>query len=589
MSDTFLNEMTQEYNPVDIQARQSQLRTKWEKTNLLKNLNEGTANVVAQLLENQAIEAKNTLMRESTQTGAIAGYNKIAFPLVRRVFGQLLATELVSVQPMNLPAGLLFYLDFQYDRNKSGGTAGGSVYGDRAAVTNEQLEGQGAQEATGGFYNLDAGYSRRNFELLAGGAVNNDPALKNVRITNVVTTSEVLGGVAVTGYDFYLQDGAATDLGALSQIRIATTAEVEAGKATGETFRGLQALDSVGASLFSRMDSSLTQLVDGGQAIRIFASGADLLRGADLDAGWDSNDASATAVTIVGPARTGISVDNGTNTLGDFEAVDGIPEINIAINSVPVQAATRKLKATWTPELAQDISAYHAVDAEVELTTVLSDIISTEVDREILSALLSGAAVEAAWSRQPGRYVSIANGVVSDVTDNADASAISQNMGFTGTNQDWYQTLMETVNAVSNEIHKRNLRSGANWIVTSPDVATILESIAYFKPNASFDPSETQYSMGIEKVGTLSNRYTVYKDPYFPAGKLLVGYKGAGFLDAGFVYAPYVPLVFTPTIFEPNDFTPRKGAMTRYASQMVRPEYYGTVTVVDLGVVGSIA
>jgi hypothetical protein len=247
------------------------------------------------------------------------------------------------------------------------------------------------------------------------------------------------------------------------------------------------------------------------------------------------------------------------------------------------------LKATWTPELAQDISAYHAVDAEVELTTVLSDIISTEVDREILSALLSGAAVEAAWSRQPGRYVSIANGVVSDVTDNADASAISQNMGFTGTNQDWYQTLMETVNAVSNEIHKRNLRSGANWIVTSPDVATILESIAYFKPNASFDPSETQYSMGIEKVGTLSNRYTVYKDPYFPAGKLLVGYKGAGFLDAGFVYAPYVPLVFTPTIFEPNDFTPRKGAMTRYASQMVRPEYYGTVTVVDLGVVGSIA
>ena len=590
MSDTFLNEMTQEYSPVDIQARQAQLRQKWEKTNLLKNLNEGTANVVAQLLENQAIEAKNTLMRESTQTGAIAGYNKIAFPLVRRVFGQLLATELVSVQPMNLPAGLLFYLDFQYDRNKSGGTEGGSVYGDRSAVTNQQLEGQGVQNATGGFYNLDSGYSRRNFMLL-------DTSVSPT-VSTAVTTSELLGGVSVTGYDFKLADPAATDLSALSQIRLAATGEFEVGKAAGETFRGLQAINSLsGTRFFNRTDTSLTQLVDA-NTVRLFVSGPDILRDGDQDGitpaetgGWNPNDVSASAVTIVGPARTGISVDNGTNTLGDFEAVGaGIPEINIAINSVPVQAVTRKLKATWTPELAQDISAYHAVDAEVELTTVLSDIISTEVDREILSALLSGAAVKSAWSRQPGRYVTINDaGVVSDATDGADANPISANMGFTGTNQDWYQTLLETINAVSNEIHKRNLRSGANWIVTSPDVATILESIAYFKPNATFDPSETQFSMGIEKVGSLSNRYTVYKDPYFPSGRILVGYKGAGFLDAGFVYAPYVPLVFTPTIFEPNDFTPRKGAMTRYASQMVRPEYYGVITVTDLGVVGTIA
>jgi len=216
------------------------------------------------------------------------------------------------------------------------------------------------------------------------------------------------------------------------------------------------------------------------------------------------------------------------------------------------------------------------------LITVLSDIISTEVDREILGALLSGAAVSAGWSRMPGRYVDAAG---SDVT--IGGTPISTNEGFTGTNIDWYQTLMETVNAVSNEIHRRNLRSGANWMVTSPDVATILESMAYFKPNASFDPTEIQFSMGIEKVGSLSNRYTVYKDPYFPAGRILLGYKGAGFLDAGFVYAPYVPLVFTPTIFEPNDFTPRKGAMTRYASQMVRPEYYAVINVYDLGIVGA--
>ena len=247
-------------------------------------------------------------------------------------------------------------------------------------------------------------------------------------------------------------------------------------------------------------------------------------------------------------------------------------------------AVTRKLKATWTPELAQDINAYHAIDAEVELTTILSDIIATEVDREILGSLLSGAAVKAAWSRSPGRYVTASGDVISTV---APLLGGSTNQGFTGTNQDWYQTLAETIITVSNEIHKRNLRSGANWLVTSPDVATVIEAIAYFKPNATFDPTEVQYSLGVEKIGTLTNRFTVYKDPYFPADKILVGYKGPGFLDAGFVYAPYVPLVFTPTIFEPNDFTPRKGAMTRYASQMVRPEYYGRIQVVDLNVIGA--
>ena len=296
-----------------------------------------------------------------------------------------------------------------------------------------------------------------------------------------------------------------------------------------------------------------------------------------------------TAAVLVGPAITKLTTgDNngrGSSELGDFESTSAIPEINIAVSSVPVQAVTRKLKATWTPELAQDINAYHAIDAEVELTTILSDIIATEVDREILSSLLSGAAVKAAWSRSIGNYVAVqGDGSVASVSD---PGGYSVNKGFTGTQSDWYQTLAETIITVSNEIHKRNLRSGANWLVTSPDVATIIEAIAYFKPNATFDPTEVQYSLGVEKIGTLTNRFTVYKDPYFPVDKILVGYKGPGFLDAGFVYAPYVPLVFTPTIFEPNDFTPRKGAMTRYASQMVRPEYFGRIQVTDLGVIGA--
>jgi len=308
------------------------------------------------------------------------------------------------------------------------------------------------------------------------------------------------------------------------------------------------------------------------------------------DQSWNANSSSMTAALLVGPAMTNMSsasnASDGSNLLGDFESTAAIPEINIAVSSVPVQAVTRKLKATWTPELAQDINAYHAIDAEVELTTILSDIIATEVDREILGSLLAGATVKAAWSRSVGRYVT-AGSDGNSVSNISDPGGYSTNKGFTGTQQDWYQTLAETIITVSNEIHKRNLRSGANWMVTSPDVATIIESIAYFKPNATFDPTETQYSLGVEKIGSLTNRFTVYKDPYFPVDKILVGYKGPGFLDAGYVYAPYVPLVFTPTIFEPNDFTPRKGAMTRYAHQMVRPEYYGRIQVVDLGVIGA--
>ena len=483
---------------------------------------------------------------------------------------------------MSLPSGLLFYLDFKYDRINGGSTAGGSVYGNLAnggPNNNQQLSGVGEQSASGGFYNFaSVGYSRRNFILSTAAPT----------FSGVTTTSEVLGGVTVSGYNFALASSAATDLAALSQIRVATSGEATANEATAEdgTFRTLRPVRQLSsAQWFGTIDPTLTVLT--GTQIQVFmtavGAGAGGLGGPDV--AW--TDGSSTAAVLVGPARTNISVDNGTNNLGDFESTSAIPHINIAVSSVPVMAVTRKLKATWTPELAQDINAYHAIDAEVELTTILSDIISTEIDREILSSLLSGAAVRAAWSRFPGRYVTWGTSDVITALSQPTGATVSVNAGFTGTNQDWYQTLAETLLTVSNEIHKRNMRSGANWLVTSPDVATVIEAIAYFKPNATFDPTEVQYSMGIEKVGTLSNRFTVYKDPYFPVNKILLGYKGAGFLDSGFVYAPYVPLVFTPTIFEPNDFTPRKGAMTRYATQMVRPEFYGTVTVTDLNTIGS--
>jgi hypothetical protein len=568
--DNFVKEMTREYEQINRKKEVKYLVEKWNRTGLLKKLSETRAPIIARLLENQAIELRGHL-QEASQSSSIANFNKIAFPLVRRVFGQLLANELVSVQPMSLPSGLLFYLDFKFDRNKSGFTQGGSVYGqlDNAPPNNNsQLQGVGNQAASGGFYNMGTGYSKRSFLLTTTAPT----------YSGVTATSELLGSVTVSGYNFTLASSAATDLASLHEIRGAASGELN--EDGTKTFRSLRALHSLtGASFFGDMDHTMTVLT--GTTLQVFLKRPNAnWKGPDVS--W--TDGSVTAAVLVGPARTSVSVDNGTNNLGDFESTSAIPEINLTVSSVSVVAQTRKLKATWTPELAQDLNAYHALDAEVELTTILSEVISTEIDRDILGQLLSGAAVRAAWSRAIGRYVRY---VVNDTVATVTPSSSYTYQGFYGTQQDWYQTLGETVITVSNEIHKRNLRSGANWMVTSPEVCSIIESIATFKPNATFDPTEIQYSLGIEKVGTLTNRFTVYKDPYFPVNKILLGYKGAGFLDAGFVYAPYIPLVVTPTIFEPNDFTPRKGVMTRVGMQMVRGDYYGTITVTDLNVIGS--
>jgi len=271
---------------------------------------------------------------------------------------------------------------------------------------------------------------------------------------------------------------------------------------------------------------------------------------------------------------------SGTLVLPSFESdfattpVPSIPEIDLRIQSLAVTAETRKLRARWTPELAQDLAAYQNLDAEVELTQVLSETIALEIDREILADLLYGATgANYYWSRKPGKFI--------DKTTGNTVTGAS----FTGTVREWYETLIETVIDVANVIHRKTLRGAANFLVTSPDVATILEASVLYKPNLSMDPKESQFTIGAEKVGTLNNRFTVYKDPYFIRNKILVGYKGGSFLETGFVYAPYVPLIVTPTIYAPEDFTPRKGVMTRYAKKMVRSDFYGTVEIHDLNVI----
>jgi hypothetical protein len=282
------------------------------------------------------------------------------------------------------------------------------------------------------------------------------------------------------------------------------------------------------------------------------------------------------------------SSDGSTLVVPTFEsnfsqsnAQPEIPEIDIKIESISVVAQTRKLRARWSPELAQDLNAYHSLDAEVELTQILSEQIALEIDREILNDLLMQADTNYFWDRRPGRFVNKKNG-----GDQTTAGTLTSPV-FTGTVREWYETLVETIIDVANEIHRKTLRGSANFIVVSPDVATILEASVLYRPALSIDGDGqvALAALGAESVGSLSNRFTVYKDPYFPRNKILVGYKGGSYLETGYVYAPYVPLIVTPTIFAPEDFTPRKGVMTRYGKKMVRSDFYGTVTCLDMNVI----
>jgi hypothetical protein len=310
------------------------------------------------------------------------------------------------------------------------------------------------------------------------------------------------------------------------------------------------------------------------------ASGSALGDLSAVTMSYVKSDAAAADANSVGGVDLTPAFEADFNTSG----TPTIPEIDIKIESIPVTAQTRKLRVRWSPELAQDLNAYHSMDAEVELTQILSEQIALEIDREILGDLLAGAkGANFFWSRSPGKFVNKRTGA-----EIARTSTLNPGPAFTGTVREWYETLTETVIDVANEIHRKTLRGSANFIVVSPDVATILEASVLYRPSYSLDGDGqvgAPFTMGAEKVGTLSNRFTVYKDPYFPRNKILVGYKGGSYLETGFVYAPYVPLIVTPTIFQPEDFTPRKGVMTRYGKKMVRADFYGTVTCLDMNII----
>ena len=247
--------------------------------------------------------------------------------------------------------------------------------------------------------------------------------------------------------------------------------------------------------------------------------------------------------------------------------------MNLELRSLPIVAKTRKLKAVWSPELAQDLNAYHSVDAEAELTSMLSDYISMEIDLEILDMLIADAQTVDHWSAKAGEDYDAASRAFVSTT-------------FYGTRFEWYQTLVAKIQKVSNEIHRLTLRGGANFVVVGPKIATILESIPGYMSNpGDGDAAQAQFAMGVSRVGQAGGRYTIYKNPYMSENQILVGFRGSNFLETGAVYSPYVPLITTPLVYDPSDFTPRKGVMTRYAKKMIRPEFYGIVNCKSLDLI----
>src|SRR6056300_890759 len=544
MANFDLSKLTEGKNPQQVMlAETRELKAKWEQTGLLEGLKEREQSQISVLLENQAKQ----LLDEATATGTSAGseeWSGVALPLVRRIFGEIAAQEFVSVQPMNLPSGLIFYLDFKYGTAQPGNPDfnGKSLFGGDGSDLGSTNVAENGLYGEGRF-----GYSIND--------VSDEAAVADLTFTT--------GSVSWEDVNFEPDLSASAALGS-------------------EADNGLMKI-TVSNAAIANFDT------DGVRAFTVSGSGFDAFYPAHT-----SINAAKTAVTFFVLKNTagvpsGVKVQYhktaaNNYTRGDFEAtaaqVDAnpetdidIPELDIALKSIPIIAKTRKLKAVWTPELAQDLNAYHSVDAEAELTALLSEYISMEIDLEILDMLYAGATAKTEkWSARVGYEY--------DSATNLFAQSSGESNAYTkGT---WFQTLGNKIQSVSNAIHQKTLRGGANFLVVSPETATIIESIPGYAADTDGDSTNNSFAMGVQKVGALNNRFTVYKNPYALDNVILAGFRGSNFLETGAVYAPYVPLIMTPLVYDPKNFTPRRGVMTRYAKKMVRPEYYGKIYVKDL-------
>jgi len=553
----------------NLQSDAAKLAAKWERTGLLEGLgNETHKNNMSMILENQA---KQLVVETSTNPGGGSGngagaftvgtgaeWAGVALPLVRKVFGQIAAKEFVSVQPMNLPSGLVFFLDFQYGNTKTPFTSGESLYGNTGSAqfpfstnTNNLNENN-----TGGLYGAGKfTYSTNQFS--ASVALANTTG-SVATFADVNFDSELSASVAAGQVAEILINNATTALPSFDPDAVRGFVPV-----TGSSVAGGIAADNLLPAFtnYNYTANTITFYVTSS------AAGVSALTG------------SLGAVQVFYQKATTMS----PYQIGDFEANNSfaipnsldstqiaIPEINIQLQSQAIVAKTKKLKAVWTPEFAQDLNAYQALDAEAELTNIMSEYISLEIDLEILDMLIedAGAGTEY-WS-------AISNQFYNPGTNSFSTVGVTDG-GYYNTQGQWFQTLGTKMQKLSNRIHQLTLRGGANFLVCSPTVATVLESIPGYASNSDGDVSKMTYAFGVQKAGAINNRYTVYKNPYMNENTILMGFRGTQFLEAGAVFAPYIPLIMTPLIYDPDTFTPRKGLLTRYAKKMLRPEFYGKI------------
>jgi Major capsid protein Gp23 len=542
---------------------------KWGKSGLLKNLNEHDSRTMAMILENQS---KQLVIETSAATGGVSNgatftagageqWAGVALPLVRKIFGQLASKEFVSVQPMNLPAGLVFYLDFQYGTTSPQGfTAGQSMYGTKNST-------DFGNAAAGGLYGAGTfGYSLNVFSASAPSA--------SVSTGSGVTFADV-------NFDAY-QSASIASQGTTNTLASSTLVKIAIANFT----KVAPAFNTYGVRSFELSGSGLTAASTANQytTYNPATDTATFIYSGSALSSANYNLLTGSAFTVFYNKQTDF------NAIGDFEdrtSTQGIsvpnaysptsisiPEVNVQMVSQTISAKTRKLKAQWTPEFAQDLNAYHSLDAEAELTGILSEYITLEIDLEVLDMLIQKAPTVDFWSAKVGNQI------------NATNTAFNSNTAGVFYNQmTWFQTIGIKLQKLSNIIHQKTLRGGANFMVVSPAVATILESIPGFAADTDGAADTMKYAFGVQKIGSLNSRYKVYKNPYMLENVVLLGFRGNQFLECGAVYAPYVPLIMTPLVYDPNTFTPRKGIMTRYAMTMVRPEFYANLFVSDLNIV----
>jgi len=509
-----------------MQADSNRLAEKWQASGLLEGLEDKKAINMAMILENQAKQIVSEANNNGTSTASFTAgdgeqWAGVALPLVRKVFAQIVAQDFVSVQPMSLPSGLVFYLDFKYGDTHGGRADGDNLYGN---VTEAGTKMTKDTDPSGGLYGAGQfGYT-----------------INEVSASEATTVASA--SLADVGYD------AGVTLADFTKVTVDLNGQ-NADLKAARSFR----IYSGSTDVTSNPEFTTVT----GTQVSFVVAASGLNSDADL-----------------GTEKVLFSKQPLDNDRGDFEANSdravenlNIPEIDVKLASEAIVAKTRKLKAQWTPEFAQDLNAYHSIDAEAELTSLLSEYISMEIDLEILDMLILDANTTEKWSAENNK---VWNGSAWDTTTS----------DFYNTQGQWFQTLGTKIQKVSNKIHQKTLRGGANFLVVSPTVATILESIPGYA--AATNGDQDQFAMGVQKVGALNNRFQVYKNPYMTENTILMGYRGSQFLEAGAVYAPYVPLMMTPLVYDPETFTPRKGLMTRYAKKMIRPEFYGKIHISDL-------